>query len=59
MWIGADPGGSTKIKFGVAILGDDGRFTTRCVSCADEAVEAVGSAKKPERVLLFIEPAAS
>jgi predicted nuclease with RNAse H fold len=37
MWIGADPGG--KDNFGLAILNDEGRFSTYCLSCADEAIE--------------------
>jgi predicted nuclease with RNAse H fold len=38
-WIGVDPGG--KKNFGVAVLQPDGSAYTCCVSCADEAVEAV------------------
>jgi predicted nuclease with RNAse H fold len=37
LWFGADPGG--KKNFGVAILRDDGSYCTKCVDCADEAVE--------------------
>lgn len=39
IWVGADPGG--KKNFGVAVLWPDGFACTCCVSCADEAVEAV------------------
>jgi len=34
MWIGADPGGTN--AFGLAILDDDGRFSTHCLSCAEK-----------------------
>jgi predicted nuclease with RNAse H fold len=37
MWIGADPGG--KKAFGLAILDHGGRFSTNCLSCADEAIK--------------------
>jgi predicted nuclease with RNAse H fold len=37
MWVGVDPGG--KHAFGLAVLGHDGRFSTHCLSCADEAIE--------------------
>jgi predicted nuclease with RNAse H fold len=37
MWIGVDPGG--KDAFGLAILNDDGQFSTHCFSCADEAIK--------------------
>src|SRR5271166_690717 len=40
MWIGVDPGG--KDAFGLAILNDDGRFSTHCFSCADEAIKHLG-----------------
>src|SRR5208283_4994252 len=40
MWIGVDPGG--KDAFGLAILNDDGRFSTHCFSCADEAIKQLG-----------------
>ena len=39
MWIGVDPGG--KDAFGLAILNDDGRFSTHCFSCADKAIKAI------------------
>jgi hypothetical protein len=39
MWIGVDPGG--KDAFGLAILKDDGRFSTYCLSCADEAIRYI------------------
>ena len=39
-WAGADPGGYQ--SFGVARLGDDGSFSTHCVSSADEAVMWLG-----------------
>lgn len=46
MWIGADPGGAG--NFGIALLNDDGRYSTACVSCADEAVDFVlRSSSKP------------
>lgn len=37
MWVGVDPGG--KDAFGLALLNDDGRFTTHCFSFADQAIE--------------------
>jgi predicted nuclease with RNAse H fold len=40
MWIGVDPGG--KDAFGFAILDEDGRFSTHCFSCADEAIKQLG-----------------
>jgi len=40
MWIGVDPGG--KQAFGLAILNDDGRFSTHCFSCADQAIKHLG-----------------
>lgn len=36
MWVGVDPGG--KQAFGLALLDAGGRFSTYCVSCADEAI---------------------
>jgi predicted nuclease with RNAse H fold len=39
VWAGADPGGEN--NFGVALLRNDGSTCTRCVSCADEAVDLV------------------
>ena len=39
MWIGADPGGED--AFGLAILNDDGQFSTHCFSFADEAIKHV------------------
>ena len=36
LWFGADPGGNG--NFGVAILRDDGSYSTICVDCADHAV---------------------
>jgi predicted nuclease with RNAse H fold len=39
VWVGADPGGRN--AFGLAILTDDGGFTTHCVSCADDAIQHV------------------
>jgi predicted nuclease with RNAse H fold len=39
VWVGADPGGNN--KFGVAVLLPDEPARTRCVSSADEAVDAV------------------
>jgi predicted nuclease with RNAse H fold len=39
VWFGADPGGTK--NFGVAILRDDGTYRTKCVNCADEAVEEI------------------
>lgn len=38
-WIGVDPGG--KKNFGVAVLQSDGSAYTRCVDCADEAIEVI------------------
>jgi predicted nuclease with RNAse H fold len=40
MWVGIDPGG--KDAFGVAILNDDGTFSTHCLSCADDAIKRLG-----------------
>lgn len=40
-WIGADPGGRN--NFGVAILEPDGSTKTWCVSCADEAADALAA----------------
>jgi hypothetical protein len=37
VWFGADPGGTR--NFGVAVLRYDGSYITKCVDCADEAVE--------------------
>jgi len=39
VWVGADPGGAG--AFGVAIVTDGGEVTTKCVSCADEAVDLI------------------
>ena len=39
VWIGADPGGDG--NFGLAILKSDDSAYTRCVDCADEAVQVV------------------
>jgi predicted nuclease with RNAse H fold len=45
MWIGVDPGG--KDAFGLAILRGDGRFTTYCFSCADEAITSLAREGRP------------
>jgi predicted nuclease with RNAse H fold len=39
VWVGADPGGAN--AFGIAIIAEDGKVTTACVSYADEAVEKI------------------
>jgi len=39
VWVGADPGGAG--AFGVAIIIEGGKATTRCVSYADEAVAMI------------------
>ena len=40
MWVGVDPGG--KDAFGLAILDGNGKFSTCCFSCSDEAVKHLG-----------------
>jgi predicted nuclease with RNAse H fold len=39
MWVGVDPGG--KSAFGLAVLDQEGRFSTYCLSCADEAISCL------------------
>src|SRR5579863_4321556 len=40
-WVGADPGGAN--AFGLAILLSSGEIQTKCVSCADQAVDLIPS----------------
>jgi predicted nuclease with RNAse H fold len=47
-WFGADPGGVD--NFGVAALREDGTYDTKCVSCADDAMNWVRSLGRPNGV---------
>src|SRR5262245_2929900 len=37
IWFGADPGG--KKNFGIAVIREDSTYETKCVDCADEAID--------------------
>jgi predicted nuclease with RNAse H fold len=44
-WFGADPGGAD--NFGVAVFREDGTYVTKCVSCADEALNWICKFGRP------------
>ena len=44
-WFGADPGGEN--NFGIAVLYEDGTYKTKCVDCADEAIDWIRKFGRP------------